>query len=63
MNDTPDSRKWQDEQALIRFQVIAPLLDAELDPKKKNALRQQIACATTRSRRQERQIEFGTGDS
>ena len=43
MNDTPDSRKWQDEEALIRFQVIAPLLDAELDPKKKNALRQQIA--------------------
>ena len=43
MNDIQDSQKWQDEQALIRFQVISPLLDADLDPKKKNALRQQIA--------------------
>ena len=43
MNDNPTSQKWQDEQALNRFQTISPLLDAELDVKKKNALRQQIA--------------------
>lgn len=43
MNDIPFSQKWQDEQALYRFQTISPLLDAELDAKKKNALRQQIA--------------------
>ena len=43
MKNVPDSQKWQDEQALNRFRVISPLLDAELDPKQKNALRQQIA--------------------
>ena len=43
MNDKLTSQKWQDEQALNRFQTISPLLDAELDIKKKNALRQQIA--------------------
>ena len=43
MNDIPFSQKWQDDQALYRFQTISPLLDTELDAKKKNALRQQIA--------------------
>ena len=43
MNDIPYSQKWQDEQALFRFQTISPLLDTELDAKKKNTLRQQIA--------------------
>ena len=43
MSDTPYSQKWQDEQALFRFQTISPLLDAELDVKKRNAMRQQIA--------------------
>lgn len=43
MSDIPYSQKWQDEQALFRFQTISPLLDTELDAKKKNTLRQQIA--------------------
>ena len=43
MSDIPYSQKWQDEQALFRFQTISPLLDTELDAKKKNSLRQQIA--------------------
>ena len=43
MKDTPESRKWQDDEALFRYQTIAPLLDPEIDVKKKNALRQQIA--------------------
>ena len=43
MSDIPYSQKWQDEQALFRFQMISPLLDTELDAKKKNTLRQQIA--------------------
>lgn len=43
MSDNPFSRNWQDEKALIRFQTISPLLDADLDVKKRNALRQQIA--------------------
>ena len=37
MNDIPFSQKWQDEQALYRFQTNSPLLDTELDAKKKNA--------------------------
>lgn len=43
MNDIQFPQRWQEEQALYRFQIISPLLDAELDPKKKNAMRQQIA--------------------
>lgn len=34
---------WQDETALQRFQIIAPLLDETLDPAKRIALRKQIA--------------------
>ena len=43
LNETFHIQKWQDEEALKRFQTIAPLLDPELDAKKKNALRQKIA--------------------
>ena len=43
MKDNQHSQQWQDEQGLTRFQTISPLLDPELDPKKRNALRQQIA--------------------
>lgn len=35
--------KWQDEQALQRFQLIAPLQDESLDPDKKLVLRRRIA--------------------
>ena len=43
MNDIPYIQRWQDEQGLTRYETIAPLLDPELDPKKRNALRLQIA--------------------
>ena len=38
-----NSKKWQDDQAIMRYQIIAPLLDSEIDNKKRNALRQQIS--------------------
>ena len=43
MNNGQDSNNWRDNEALRRFQVISPLLDPELDAKKKNALRHKIA--------------------
>ena len=36
-------KKWQDEEALKRYQMIAPLLDEELDEAKKRQLREEIA--------------------
>ena len=36
-------RKWQDEEALKRYQMIAPLLDKDLDEAKKRQLREEIA--------------------
>ena len=36
-------RNWQDDAALERFQMIAPLLDEELDPAKHIQLRRQAA--------------------
>ena len=36
-------RKWQEDEALKRFQMIAPLLDAGLDEAKRLQLREKIA--------------------
>ena len=36
-------KKWQDEEALKRYQMIAPLLDEDLDEAKKRQLREEIA--------------------
>lgn len=36
-------RQWQDDTALKRFQMIAPLMDESVDPAKRVQLRQQIA--------------------
>ena len=36
-------RKWEDQKALKRFQIIAPLLSDDLDPAKRLHLRKQIA--------------------
>ncbi len=36
-------RNWQDDAALERFQMIAPLLDEDLDPAKRIQLRRQTA--------------------
>ena len=36
-------KKWQDEEALKRYQMIAPLLDEDLDEAKRCQLREEIA--------------------
>ena len=36
-------KKWQDEEALKRYQMIAPLLDEDLDEAKRRQLREDIA--------------------
>lgn len=36
-------KKWQDEEALKRYQMIAPLLDEDLDVAKRRQLREEIA--------------------
>lgn len=36
-------KKWQDEEALKRYQMIAPLLDPDLDEGKKQQMREDIA--------------------
>ena len=38
-----ETRKWQDEEALKRYQMIAPLLDESLDEGKRRQLREEIA--------------------
>ena len=36
-------KQWQEQEALSRFQLIAPLLQEDLDDAKKLQLRKQIA--------------------
>ena len=36
-------KKWQDEAALLRYQMIAPLLDPEMDDAKRCQMREEIA--------------------
>ena len=36
-------KKWQDDIALEKFQMIAPLTDKSLDPAKRIQLRREIA--------------------
>ena len=38
-----ETKKWQDEDALKRYQMIAPLLDESLDEGKRRQLREEIA--------------------
>ena len=38
-----DTKKWQEDEALRRFQLISPLLDGSLDPAKRLKLRKEIA--------------------
>ena len=40
---TNEAIKWQEEQALQRYQLIAPLLDGSLDNAKRIQLREAIA--------------------
>lgn len=38
-----ETKKWQDEEALKRYQMIAPLLDDTIDEAKRRQMREQIA--------------------
>lgn len=44
-------KKWQDEEALKRYRMIAPLLDADMDEGKKQQLRDEIAEKNSISKR------------
>lgn len=41
--DTKNVTNWQDEEALSRYSLIAPVLDSEIDPAKRSRLRSEIA--------------------
>ena len=43
---TNETIKWQEEQALQRYQLIAPLLDESLDNAKRIQLRETISGQT-----------------
>lgn len=43
MNTEKDDKKWQEDTALERFQIIAPLLDQDLDRDKRIQMREDIA--------------------
>lgn len=43
MNTKKVTKQWQEEQALRKFQLIAPLLEEGLDSAKKQALRERLA--------------------
>ena len=47
-NTVPD---WQEQEALQRYQLIAPLLDESLDPAKKSQMREDIAAQNDLSER------------
>ena len=36
-------KKWQDEEALRRYRIIAPLLDPDMDEGKRQQLREEAA--------------------
>ena len=44
-------KKWQDEEALKRYQMIAPLLEEDLDEAKRRQLREEIAARYEISKR------------
>ena len=46
-----ETKKWQDEEALKRFQMIVPLLDEGIDDGKKSHLRDEIAAKYGLSKR------------
>ena len=43
MQEKKEVKKWQDEEALRRYRMIAPLLDAGLDEGKKRQMREEAA--------------------
>ena len=51
-------KKWQDEEALKRYQMIAPLLDESIDEGKRLQLREEIAEKNGRDMRDEQAPRF-----
>ena len=43
MQKTLKDQNWQEQKALERYTLIAPLLDESLDPAKRSQLRNEIA--------------------
>ena len=43
MQKTVKDQNWQDQQALDRYTMIAPLLDESLDPARRSQMRQEIS--------------------
>lgn len=43
MKKNDEKKKWQEQEALRRFQIISPLLDESLDSAKKQQLREKLA--------------------
>lgn len=43
MQTTVKDVNWQEQEALVRYILIAPLLDETLDPAKRSSLRREIA--------------------
>ena len=43
MNDSNETIKWQEREALERFRLISPLLDPEIDNSKRIQMRNDIA--------------------
>ncbi len=43
MKNSETTKQWQEQEALKRFQIIAPLLDEELDTAKKQKIREELA--------------------
>jgi transposase InsO family protein len=43
MPESKEIRKWRNEEALKRYRMIAPLLDADIDEAKRRQMREEIA--------------------
>ena len=41
--ESKETRNWQNDQALKRYMMISPLLDAEIDDAKRRQMREEIA--------------------
>lgn len=61
--NTKNEQNWQDNEALKRYQLIAPLLDESLDIAKKSVLRQQLAEQNDLSERTLYRYESAFADS
>ena len=49
--ESKEVKKWQNEQALYRYRLIAPLLDPDIDDAKRCQLREEIAAREDISKR------------